>query len=85
MINLINILHDAVRVLCPTAITVRGYDVDSASAYDADEKELNFDKTKLAVKCIELKQIDTSFLVATLTAAIQELKAEFDEYKKTHP
>jgi hypothetical protein len=29
--------------------------------------------------------IDTSFLVATLTAAIQELKAEFDEYKATHP
>ena len=29
--------------------------------------------------------IDTSFLVATLTAAIQELKAEFDQYKLTHP
>jgi hypothetical protein len=29
--------------------------------------------------------VDTSFLVATLTAAIQELKAEFDEYKATHP
>jgi hypothetical protein len=29
--------------------------------------------------------IDTSFLVATLTAAIQELKAEFDVYKATHP
>jgi trimeric autotransporter adhesin len=29
--------------------------------------------------------IDTSFLVATLTAAIQELKAEFDAYKATHP
>jgi len=29
--------------------------------------------------------IDTSFLVATLTAAIQELKAEFDAYKVTHP
>ncbi len=29
--------------------------------------------------------IDTSFLVATLTAAIQELKAEFDEYKAAHP
>jgi hypothetical protein len=29
--------------------------------------------------------VDTSFLVATLTAAIQELKAEFDEYKRTHP
>jgi hypothetical protein len=29
--------------------------------------------------------IDTSYLVATLTAAIQELKAEFDAYKATHP
>lgn len=29
--------------------------------------------------------IDTSFLVATLTAAIQELKAEFDAYKAEHP
>ena len=31
------------------------------------------------------QQIDTSYLVATLTAAIQELKAEFDAYKATHP
>jgi hypothetical protein len=31
------------------------------------------------------QNIDTSFLVATLTAAIQELKAEFDAYKATHP
>jgi hypothetical protein len=29
--------------------------------------------------------VDASFLVATLTAAIQELKAEFDAYKATHP
>jgi hypothetical protein len=29
--------------------------------------------------------IDTSFLVATLTAAIKELKAEFDAYKAQHP
>jgi hypothetical protein len=34
---------------------------------------------------IKPQGIDTSFLVATLTAAIQELKAEFDEYKRTHP
>jgi hypothetical protein len=32
-----------------------------------------------------LQGVDTSFLVATLTAAIQELKAEFDAYKATHP
>jgi hypothetical protein len=29
--------------------------------------------------------VDTSFLVATLTAAIQELNAKFEEYKSTHP
>ena len=29
--------------------------------------------------------IDTSFLVATLTAAIQELNAKFEEYKASHP
>jgi hypothetical protein len=29
--------------------------------------------------------IDVSFLVTTLTAAIQELKAEFDAYKASHP
>ncbi len=34
---------------------------------------------------IKPQGIDTSYLVATLTAAIQELKAEFDEYKATHP
>jgi len=33
----------------------------------------------------EYQGIDTSFLIATLTAAIQELKAEFDAYKLTHP
>lgn len=31
------------------------------------------------------QMVDTSFLVATLTAAIQELKAEFDAYKASHP
>ena len=29
--------------------------------------------------------VDTSFLVATLTAAIQELNAKFEEYKAAHP
>ena len=29
--------------------------------------------------------IDTSFLVATLTAAIQELNAKFEAYKAAHP
>jgi len=34
---------------------------------------------------IKPQGIDTSFLIATLTAAIQELKAEFDAYKASHP
>jgi hypothetical protein len=34
---------------------------------------------------IKPQSVDTSFLVATLTAAIQELKAEFDAYKASHP
>ena len=34
---------------------------------------------------IKSQGIDTSFLVATLTVAIQELKAEFDAYKASHP
>jgi hypothetical protein len=29
--------------------------------------------------------IDTSFLVATVVAALQELKTEFDAYKASHP
>ena len=29
--------------------------------------------------------VDTSFLIATLTAAIQELNAKFEEYKAAHP
>ncbi len=33
----------------------------------------------------QYQSIDTSFLVATLTAAIKELKAEFDAYKASHP
>jgi len=34
---------------------------------------------------IKSQGIDTSFLVATLTAAIQELNAKFEAYKATHP
>jgi hypothetical protein len=34
---------------------------------------------------IKAQGINTNFLIATLTAAIQELKAEFDAYKSTHP
>ena len=33
----------------------------------------------------EYQGVDTSFLVATVVAALQELKAEFDAYKASHP
>jgi hypothetical protein len=33
----------------------------------------------------QYQSIDTSFLVATLTAALQELDAKFEAYKATHP
>jgi hypothetical protein len=33
----------------------------------------------------EYQGIDTSFLIATLTAAVQELNAKFEEYKANHP
>jgi hypothetical protein len=33
----------------------------------------------------QMQGIDTSFLVATLTAAIQELNAKFEAYKASHP
>ena len=55
MINPVNILHDATRALYPTAITVRGYDIDSITAYDANEKEININKTKLVTKYAELE------------------------------
>jgi hypothetical protein len=34
---------------------------------------------------IKAQSIDTSFMVATLTAAIQELNAKFEAYKASHP
>jgi len=34
---------------------------------------------------IKSQGIDTSFLVATLVAAIQELNTKFEEYKASHP
>jgi len=40
--------------------------------------------TKTGVKPV-YQGIDTSFLIPVLTAAIQELKAEFDAYKTAHP
>ena len=46
--------------------------------------DANFTWTKTGVVPV-YQGIDTSFLVPTLTAAIQELKAEFEAYKAAHP
>jgi len=48
--------------------------------------DLDDDGNKIGTKEVPRYQgVDTSFLVATLVAAIQELKSEFDAYKATHP
>jgi hypothetical protein len=55
---------------------------------DAVETVDDFDDegNKIGTKEVPRYQgVDTSFLVATLVAAIQELKSEFDAYKATHP
>ena len=48
--------------------------------------ELDDEGNKIGTKEVPRYQgVDTSFLVATLVAAIQELKADFDAYKAAHP
>jgi hypothetical protein len=48
--------------------------------------ELDAEGKKIGEKEVPRYQgVDTSFLVATLVAAIQELKSEFDAYKAEHP
>jgi hypothetical protein len=48
--------------------------------------DLDSEGRKIGTKEVPRYQgVDTSFLVATLVAAIQELKSEFDAYKATHP
>jgi hypothetical protein len=89
------IAHELAEV-CPDAVTgekdgtsIEQYEISPAvpATYDEDGNELT-----PAVEAVmgerevpQYQGIDTSFLVATLTAAIQELKSEFDEYKASHP
>ena len=72
------IAHELAEV-CPDAVTGEKDAVEIIDDVDAEGKVIG---TKEVPK---YQGIDTSFLVATLTAAIQELKAEFDEYKASHP
>jgi hypothetical protein len=89
------IAHELAEV-CPHAVTgekdgtrIEKYEISPAVAatYDEDGNELT-PAIEAVIGEREVPQyqgIDTSFLVATLTAAIQELKAEFDAYKASHP
>ena len=89
------IAHELAEV-CPHAVTgekdateVQKYEISPAihATYDEDGNELTpaVDAVMGERVVPKYQGIDTSFLVATLTAAIQELKAEFDAYKASHP
>jgi hypothetical protein len=67
------IAHELAEV-CPHAVTGEKDAVETYTDEDGNEQ------TRPAYQ-----GVDTSFLVATLTAAIQELNAKFEEYKAAHP
>jgi hypothetical protein len=67
------IAHELAEVI-PNAVTGEKDAVETYTDEDGNEQTRP-----------KYQGIDTSFLVATLTAAIQELKAEFEAYKATHP
>jgi hypothetical protein len=89
------IAHELAEV-CPQAVTgakdaveTQQYEVSPAipATYDEEGNELTpAVPAVMGEREVPVYQgIDVSFLVGTLTAAIQELKAEFDAYKATHP
>ena len=67
------------NVVTPEMIVLRTMQAPVIQEYDEEEPVMGEREVPL------YQGIDTSFLVATLTAAIQELKAEFDAYKALHP
>jgi hypothetical protein len=67
------IAHELAEV-CPQAVSGEKDGIEVYTDEDGNEQT----KPKY-------QGIDTSFLVATLTAAIQELNAKFEAYKATHP
>jgi hypothetical protein len=72
------IAHELQEVV-PDCVTGEKDAVETVDDFDAEGK-------KIGTKEVPRYQgVDTSFLVATLVAAIQELKSEFDAYKATHP
>jgi hypothetical protein len=72
------IAHELAEV-CPHAVTG---EKDATETVEVKDEKGNVTGTEVRPV---YQGIDVSFLVATLTAAIQELKAEFDAYKSTHP
>ena len=83
------IAHELAEV-CPQAVTGEK-DAVQEEQYEVtpavkDEEGNTITDAVMGTRTVPVYQgIDTSFLVATLTAAIQELKAEFDAYKAAHP
>ena len=89
------IAHELAEV-CPHAVTgekdateIKKYEITPAvhATFDEEGKELTAAvEAVMGEREVPMYQgIDTSFLVATLTAAIQELNSKFEEYKSTHP
>jgi len=89
------IAHELAEV-CPHAVTgekdateIKKYEITPAvhATFDEKGKELTAGvEAVMGEREVPMYQgIDTSFLVATLTAAIQELNSKFEEYKSTHP
>jgi hypothetical protein len=72
------IAHELQEV-CPDAVTGEKDAVHTVDLHDDEGKIIGTKEEP------QYQGVDTSFLVATLVAAIQELKAEFDAYKAAHP
>jgi hypothetical protein len=72
-------LAHELQAVVPDCVTGEKDAVETVDDLDAEGR-------KIGTKEVPRYQgVDTSFLVATLVAAIQELKSEFDAYKATHP
>jgi hypothetical protein len=72
------IAHE-LQTVVPEAVTGVKDAVETVDEFDDEGKKIGTKEVP------QYQGVDTSFLVATLVAAIQELKAEFDAYKATHP
>ena len=72
------IAHE-LQAVVPDCVTGAKDAVETVDDLDAEGR-------KIGTKEVPRYQgVDTSFLMATVVAALQELKSEFDAYKATHP